>query len=129
MNWDELYKNLNTINLIIVLIVGLCFNLFMDPSFTFGFLAGALIVLANLYMMQKNIRSLFLNNGLFIGNKIALISKFYFRLAIIGIIIYILLGKNVDPIGLILGLSTVMWGIIIMGIYYGIKLNKIKRRS
>lgn len=127
MNWNDLYKDLNTINLVIVLIIGSCCNLFMEPSFTFAFLMGSLIMLINFHVMQKSIRSLFLESGLFIGDKMTLISKFYFRLAIIGIIIYILLGKNVDPIGLMLGLSIVMWGIIIMGIYYAIKLNRTKK--
>ena len=129
MNWNNLYRDLNIINLVIVLTVGLCCNLFMEPSFTFAFLIGSLIILINFHIMQKSIRSLFLENGLFVGSKTALISKFYFRLAIIGIIIYILLGKNVDPIGLMLGLSTVMWAIVIMGIYYAIKLNRTKRRG
>ena len=129
MNWKELYNKLSFINLMLVLMVGLYFNLFMKPLFTLSFLIGAVISLLNFYIMQKGIQAMFSKDGLFMGNKGAFISKFYFRLAIIGIIIYILLGKNVDPIGLILGLSTVTAGIVIIGVYYGIKFYRENKRS
>jgi len=129
MNWDELYKSLKSVNLTIILLGGICCNLFMEPSFSFGFLSGAIIMLVNFHIMQKNIRALFIKEGLFIGNAAAIVSKSHFRLAIIGIIIYILLSKKVDPVGLILGLSTIVWGILIVGIYYGIRFNKENRKD
>ncbi len=128
MLWEDLYKTLNSINIIVVIICGFFFNIFMRPLFTFSFLIGAALALLNFHFMQKGIRSFFLKNGIFIGSKIALISKFYFRLAIIGIIIYILLGKNVDVIGLLLGLSIIMFGILILGIYHGIKFYRIDKK-
>ena len=50
-------------------------------------------------------------------NKMAIIAKYYFRLAIMGIIIYILVTNGwADPIGLVIGLSIVVISIIHMGI-------------
>ncbi len=129
MNWDNLYRVLGSVVLIIILLGGACCSLFTKPSFCFGFLAGAIIMLANFHIMQKSIQKLFMKEGFFIGNAGSIVSKYYFRLAIIGIIIYILLGSKVDPVGLILGLSTLIWGILVIGIYYGIKFNKEDRKD
>jgi len=129
VKWEDIYKSLSLANLVIIISVGLCLNLFAEPSFCFGFLIGAIIMLVNFHFMQKNIRSLFIREGFFVGNTMALVSKFYFRLAIIGIIIYILLGKNVDPVGLVLGLSAHIMGIVITGFYYGIRFYKENRKG
>jgi hypothetical protein len=46
-----------------------------------------------------------------------IIAKYYFRLAIMGIIIYILITSGwIDPIGLAVGLSTVLISILGIGI-------------
>lgn len=116
MNWKNIYKFLCSINLLIILIGGLCFNLFMEPSFSFGFLSGSMIVLINFHFMQKKIRSLYIKESVFTGNATSILLNFYFRLAIIGVIIYILLGKKVDPLGLVIGLSTHIMSIVILGI-------------
>jgi len=43
--------------------------------------------------------------------------KYYFRLLVMGVIIYLLITRGlVDPLGLAVGLSTVVIGIIIFGI-------------
>lgn len=126
MNWDEFYKFSSSVNLVIVLLGGLYCNMFTEPGFCFGFLSGSIIMLLNFHIMQKGIRSLFIKEGAFVGSKMAVVFKFYFRLAIIGIIIYILLGKDVDPIGLLLGLSIPTAGIMVTAIYYGIKFQQKK---
>jgi hypothetical protein len=51
------------------------------------------------------------------NNKLAIVAKYYFRLAILGIIIYILITNGwVNPIGLAIGLSIVVFSIINIGI-------------
>jgi hypothetical protein len=51
------------------------------------------------------------------GKKMMLVVKFYFRLAIMGLIIYILITKAwVNPLGLAVGLSIVVLSILNFGI-------------
>jgi len=51
------------------------------------------------------------------GKKMALVAKFYFRLAIMGLIIYILITNGwVNPLGLVVGLSIVVLSILNFGI-------------
>ncbi len=123
MKWDHLYKKLSYLNLIIILITGSILNIVAKPIFVFSFFIGAIISLLNFHMMQKKIKSLFVNKR-FIGNQVGIVFNFYFRLAIIGIIFYILLDKGVDPIGFLIGLGMLNVGILIMGITYGIKYHR-----
>jgi hypothetical protein len=56
--------------------------------------------------------------------KKSIIAKCYFRLAILGIIIYILIANAwVDPIGLTIGLSTVVISIFSFGIRLAVKTS------
>jgi hypothetical protein len=51
------------------------------------------------------------------GKKMSLIAKYYLRLAIMGLIIYILITRGwVDPLGLTIGLSIVILSILNFGI-------------
>ena len=115
MDWEELYKRLSIINLLLILTIASFLNLFAKPSLTSSFLIGALIMIANLHLMQKGIRSHF-KGSMFTGNQAAIVFNFYLRLAIIGIIIYILLKIGLSPIGILIGLSVVSLGILIFAI-------------
>ena len=49
--------------------------------------------------------------------KISVIAKYYLRIAAMGILIYLSLSQKwVDPVGLIVGLSIVVIGIVSLGI-------------
>ena len=51
------------------------------------------------------------------NNKLAIVAKYYFRLAILAVIIYTLITNGwVNPIGLAIGLSIVVFSIISIGI-------------
>lgn len=123
MKWEKFYKQLSLVNLIIIAIGCSFFNMLTEPSFTSSFLLGALIMLVNFHVMQKRISSLFKNN-IFLGNQLKITLNFYLRLAIIGIIVYILLDKGVNPVALLTGFSVVNVGIIMMGIIYAIKFHR-----
>ena len=89
----------------------------MSATFTLGVILGGLIIIANFSVLQHTIRSAFSDQGAMLGKKISVIAKFYFRLAIMGLIIYILITNGwVNPIGLAVGLSIVIFSILNFGI-------------
>jgi hypothetical protein len=90
---------------------------FMRPAFTLGVILGGLTIIANFGVLQHTIRGAFSDLGIMKAKKMALIGKYYFRLAIMGLIIYIVITKGlVDPLGLAIGLSTVVISIVNVGI-------------
>ncbi len=123
MQWSDAYRKLTLINLCIILVGILLLNQLASPVFTFSFLIGAFLVLLNFHFLQRKIRSLF-KDKYFVGNQFSVVLSFYFRLAIIGIIVYILLGKGIDPLGLLIGMSVLSMGILAFGIIFGIKIYK-----
>jgi len=89
----------------------------MSASFTLGVILGGLIIIANFSVLLHTIRSVFSDQGAMRGKKISVIAKFYFRLAIMGLIIYILITNGwVNPLGLTVGLSIVVFSILNLGI-------------
>jgi len=117
MDWEKLVKRLRAQNWIILMILGSASFFLMSSTFTLGILLGGLIIIANFNILQHTIRRAFAPDGVMKNNKSAIVTKYYFRLAILGIIIYILITTGwVNPIGLAIGLSTVVFSIINIGI-------------
>ncbi len=114
---DKLLRQIKTNNWIFLLILGSLSSVFMSATFTLGVILGGLIIIANFSVLQHTIRSAFSDQGAMLGKKISVIAKFYFRLAIMGLIIYILITNGwVNPLGLTVGLSTVIFSILNFGI-------------
>lgn len=114
---DEKLQDIRTFNWIILLILSALSGVFMEAQFTLGVVLGGLIIIANFSMLQRSVRMAFSDQGAMKGKKIALIVKFYFRLAIMGLILYILItGGWVNPLGLAVGLSIVVLSILNFGI-------------
>jgi hypothetical protein len=117
MDWEKLSKELKIWNWMTLLILGAASFFFMNSDFTLGVILGGLMIIANFSILQRTIRSAFSPEGEMRSNKLAIIAKYYFRLAIMGIIIYILITQGwVNPIGLVVGLSIVVISIVHMGI-------------
>jgi hypothetical protein len=117
MDWEKLVKQLRIQNWIILMILGGTSFFVMSSDFTLGILLGGLIIIANFNVLQHTIRCAFSPDGVMKNNKLAIMAKYYFRLAILGIIIYMLITKGwVNPIGLAIGLSIVVFSIINIGI-------------
>jgi len=58
------------------------------------------------------------------NKKSAIVAKYYLRLAILGIIIYILVANElVDIAGLLIGLSIIVVNILILGIRFALKIS------
>ncbi len=89
----------------------------MSRSLTIGVILGGLIIIVNFKVFQHTIRSAFSPEGVMKMRKMSIIAKYYFRLLALGVIIYFLISNGwVDPVGLAIGLSTVVISIVSFGI-------------
>ncbi|MBW1851265.1 MAG: ATP synthase subunit I [Deltaproteobacteria bacterium] len=124
MDWENFSKHFKVQGWLILLIFGLLSFWLMTPAFTLGIILGGLIVIANFNLLQYTIRSAFSSEGTMFNMKKAIVVQYYFRLAILGIIIYILATNEwVDMVGLLIGLSIVVINIITMGIRFALKIS------
>jgi hypothetical protein len=104
-------------NWVILFILSALSGVFMEVQFTLGVILGGLIIIANFSLLHHTMRNAFSDQSTMKGKKMALIAKFYFRLAIMGLIIYILITEAwVNPLGLAVGLSIVVLSILNLGI-------------
>jgi len=114
---DKTLNQIRTDNWIILLILSALSSLFMSGRFTLGVILGGFMIIANFSVLQHTIQSAFSDQGAFRAKKLSLIAKYYFRLAFAGLIIYILITNGwVDPIGLTVGLSIVIFSILNLGV-------------
>ncbi len=117
MEWEALSRRLRTGNWITLGILGCASLLFMDAAFTRGVILGGLLIIANFNVLQHTIRRSFSPDGRMKSNKLAIVAKYYFRLAVLGIIILIAIASGrVSPVGLTVGLSIVVISIVQTGI-------------
>ena len=110
-------QDIKTFNWVVLFILGAVSGVFMEIQFTLGVILGGLIIIANFSLLHHTMRKAFSDQSAMKGKKMALIAKFYFRLAIMGLIIYILITNGwVNPLGLVVGLSIVVLSILNFGI-------------
>jgi len=124
MDWENFSKYFKVQGWLILLGFGLLSFFFMSPAFTLGVILGGLIIIANFNVMQATLRGAFSPEGTMVNKKSAIVAKYYLRLAIMGIIIYILVvNELVDIAGLLIGLSIVVINILILGIRFAFKIS------
>lgn len=122
MDWDKIYSDLRKRNWIILLVMSSISYFLMNQALTLGIILGGLIIIGNLSVLQHTIRRGFSAEGVMKATKIFIVMKYYLRLLALGIIIAFLIKRGwVDPVGLALGLSTVVIGIISFGIKRALK--------
>jgi hypothetical protein len=123
MDWKTLYKDLQSLNWWILLVLSFVSYLLMAPVFTAGVILGGLTAIGNFNLLQHTIYGAFSARG-FTKSRISIIAKFNLRLLGVGAILYILITKGlVHPVGLGLGLSTVVFSIVGMGIHLAFKMR------
>jgi len=123
MDWKTLYKDLQSLNWLILLVLSAGSHLLMAPAFTAGVIFGGLTAIANFNVFQHTIHAAFSEKGMKKG-KASIIAKFNLRLLGLGAILYILITKGlVHPVGLGLGLSTVVFSIVGIGIHLALKMR------
>lgn len=117
MDWEKTYKDLRRLNWLTLLIMSLISTLFMSQIFTLGVILGGLIIIANFKVLQHTIRRGFSAAGGMSTGKLLIIMKYYFRLLALGVVIAFLIKRGwVDPVGLTIGLSTVVISVVGFGI-------------
>lgn len=122
MDWKTHYAALKSLNWWILLVLSSGSYFLMSPSLTTGVILGGLIIIANFNVMQYTVRRAFSPQGNMKSLKVSIIAKYYLRLLALGIIIYVLITRGwVDPIGLAVGLSTVVFSIVVFGINMALK--------
>ena len=89
------------------------FGLLAKPiDFALGIIFGGIIVTINFHLLYRTLKRSFKPPHL--ASVSSILAKYYVRFIISGIIIFVLIAKNVvNPIGLFFGLSVVVASIIL----------------
>ena len=123
MEWKIIYEEIRIKNWIVLLILSSAGYFLLSPNQTFGIIMGGLLIIANFKVFQRSIQKAFSPDGLLKKSNIAIIIRYYVRLLVLGAIMAIMIGKGwADPVGLAIGLSTVVIGIYAMGIRMAMKI-------
>lgn len=124
MNGNNCFLILRRLNWLILLVLSFLSVFFMSPSWTLGVLLGGLTIIANFNLTKRTILKAFSSQAPGKAEKGLVILKSYLRLLALGIIIFILLMTGlVDPVGLAVGLSTIVLSITTLGIIMAVKLK------
>ena len=119
---DPLQKRLeitNWIILAVILVIGLTFG---STRFSLGILCGGLISVVNFHWLYRNLLSVFTKHMERAGK--AILVRFYLRLALTAFVLYwVISGRLVDVIGLVIGLSVVFMNIVLTTILVLSKKN------
>ena len=84
----------------------------MPTDFAGGILCGGLLVTANFHLLARTLKSALTPPHLSSHNVV--IAKYFLRFIVSGFIIFVLIaGHFVHPVGLIIGLSVVVFSIIL----------------
>ena len=122
MDWYIIYEDLKKRNWMILLILSSVSYFFLSNTMTLGVIVGGLIIIANFKIFQHTICSAFSPEGVMNRKKSSIIAKYYLRLLALGIVIYFLIKSGwVNPIGLAIGISTVVISIVTFGISWVLK--------
>jgi hypothetical protein len=117
MEWQRFHNILRMLNWIVLLGFSLVSYFSMEPFWTTGVLLGGLIAIANFNVLQRTVRRAFCPEGIHQGARLSLLGKSYVRLLALGVILYVLIARGwIDPLGLAVGLSTVVLSIVGLGI-------------
>jgi small-conductance mechanosensitive channel len=124
MDWDKLAGTIRTQNWIILLVLSGASYFAMNPPFTLGVILGGLMMIANFNVLQYTVRKAFsaqLPQG---KRKGFILAKYYLRLFFLAAILYVLITRGlVHPVGLAVGLSTVVISIVNLAVRNSWKMS------
>ena len=119
---DPLQKRLEITNWIILTVVLVISLSLGSTHFSLGILCGGLISVINFHWLYRNLLSVFTTHADRPGK--ALLIRYYFRLALTAFVLYwVISGRLVDVIGLLIGLSVVFINIVLTTIWALSKKN------
>ena len=123
MDWDEVYSELKKRNWITLLVMSSASYFLFSSALTFGVIAGGFMVIINFSLFQHTLRQAFSPENHSKAKKSIILIKGFLRLLAMGIVLYLLIVTlRVHPIGLAVGLSTVVISIVSFGITNAAKL-------
>ena len=123
MEWQTIYEEIRIKNWIVLLILSSAGYFLLSPYQALGIIIGGLLIIANFNFFQSAVRKAFSPDGLLKAGKGSIMIRYCIRLLVLGAILMILIGKGwADPIGLAIGLSTVVISISAMGIRMAMKV-------
>lgn len=118
MEWETLQIILRKLNWLVLLLLSGLGYFIMSPFWTAGVILGGLVAIANFSVLQHTVRRAFSPEGIHQGAGFSIVGKYYLRLLALGVILYVLITRGwIDPVGLVVGLSTVILSIIGFGIH------------
>lgn len=122
---DPFQRRLEIANWIILAILFIPSLIFASQKFYLGVLLGGFISILNFHGMIFGLRGLFKNLS---GNvKQPTMIKYYIRLILTGVVLYLLIvTKTVDIFGLVIGLSVVVINMVVTMIIALAKKNFIE---
>ena len=122
MNWETIYEELKIIYWFVLLIFSSASYFLLSPSTTLGIILGGMLIIANFHIFQYSLSKAFNDREKIKGRRISIYFNYYFRLFALGVIIFMLLRNgHIDPVGLIIGLSTVVIAIAFLGVSMALK--------
>lgn len=99
-------------NWVLLVLSSLAGLLFVSPKFALGVFFGGLIVTVNFHLLGRTLKKALIPPHLVSPNVV--IAKYYVRFMISGVLIFlILVSQLVNPLGLIVGLSVVVFSIML----------------
>jgi hypothetical protein len=122
MEWERLQHKLRKLNWVVLLLLSSLGYSFMSPFWTAGVVLGGLVAIANFSVLQHTVRRAFSPEGIHQGARLSIVGKYYLRLLALGVILYGLITRGwIDPVGLVVGLSTVMVSVVGVAIYMALR--------
>jgi len=117
LDWKAAYREIRLMNWMTLLVLSVASLILLDGASTLGVVLGGLIITANFGALQHTIRRAFAADGTMTAGKASVIVKYYVRLLALGIVLFVLITQGwVNPIGLAVGLSTLLISIFGFGI-------------
>jgi hypothetical protein len=124
MEWQRFHNILRMLNWLVLLCFSLASYFSMSPYWTAGVILGGLIAIANFNVLQHTVCRAFSPEGIHQGTRFSIVGKYYLRLVALGVILYVLItGGWIDPVGLAVGLSTVVLSIVGLGIGLALRIR------
>ncbi|MBN1381974.1 MAG: ATP synthase subunit I [Deltaproteobacteria bacterium] len=101
---------------------------FASRAFLLGITLGGLISIINFYWLYRDLKKVF--RKLADGSKSSIMIKYYFRFIVTGIALFFIIAKtDASVVGLIVGLSLVVFNIILNSIINLITSKTIDRED
>ncbi len=108
---DPLQRRLEIVNWVLLAVLAAASFLWMSRPFGLGVLVGGLISIVNFHWLYFSLCRVFRNLG---GHaRLSLLARYYVRFIVTGVALYFVITRlEVDIVGLVIGLSTVVLAIV-----------------